>query len=190
MAVHDPYDAMMGGRSVRTAKFDEVGDFVEGVILESEMLHAREYIEGEPGKGDLLYWSVRGRPCTKRPEPCAESDKVWEPRVILQTTLRDDDMDDGRRSVTFNKPRQKASLRKAVLAAGAERPEAGGLVRQTRTADEPPTKGENWARGWSHLYRTPEQYAALGAFEAMVSTKGTKKAGPPHPVGGDDDPWA
>lgn len=175
----DPFDAMMGGNFARTAKFDSIGDSHEGVIVTASMEHAREYIEGQPGAGGLLYWH------NKRPLPVENDQPVMEPRLTFQTNARDDEKDDGRRSVTINKPLLKEALQKAVAGAGAKRPAIGGYIRFTRIEDQPPRRGSNKARGWSVEYLTPEQHAAEGALGEAV--KPTRKSGN---ATADDDPFA
>lgn len=175
MTEMDPFDSMMGGNFARTAKFDEVGDSHAGVIVEATMEHEREYDEDNPGKGDLLYWSDKGRPTV------AVTDKpVLAPRLTIQTDWRIDDRDDGRRAVTINKRLLKAALQAAVRESGAKRPELGGWIRFTRDRDGVPLKGTNKPRGWLVQYLTPEQYVADGA---LGSTMVEKRAD-------DDDPFA
>lgn len=173
MTTVDPFDAMMGGNFARLAKFDSIGDKHGGVILEVDMVHAREYDEDNPGKGDLLYWSDKGKPRT------TVTDKpVMEPRMTIQTDEREDDRDDGRRAIMINKRLLKAALQKGVREAGATKPAIGGYIVFERIEDQPPLKGDNWARGWNVPYRTPEQYATDGALEATVSdAKPAAKAG-------------
>ena len=177
----DPFAAMMGGNFARTAKFDNVGDYHEGVIVDASMEHAREYIEGKPGTGDFLYWH------NKRPLPVENDSPVMEPRITIQTTTREDDKDDGRRSVTINKRLLTAALRRGVADAGAQKPAIGGWIRFERIDDQPPIKGENWARGWRIDYRTPEQYARDGALAATVSEDKPK---PERKSKAADDPFA
>lgn len=167
MSEVDPFDSMMGGNFVRTARFDEVGDTHEGVIVDVTMEQARQYDPDNLGKGDLLYWSDKGKPTT------VPNDKpLMEPRMIIQTDEREDDDDDGRRAITINKRLQKAALQKGVRAAGARKPEIGGWIRHTRGPDEAPLKaGGNKPRGWVIPYKTPAQYATEGALEATMAGK-------------------
>ncbi len=171
----DPFDSMMGGNFARTAKFDNIGDSHEGVIVEATMEQARKYEEDNPGKGDLLYWNDKGKPTTT-----VTDRPLMEPRIVIQTDERDDDRDDGRRAITINKRLLKAALQEGVRDSGAKRPELGGWTRLTRIEDQPPVKGSNKARGWVMPYRTPEQYATDGALDATVTIKQNK----------DDDPFA
>lgn len=180
MTTGDPFDAMMGGNFARLAKFDDIGDKHGGVILEVDMVHAREYDEDNPGKGDLLYWSDKGKPRT------AVTDKpVMEPRMTIQTDERDDDRDDGRRAIMINKRLLKAALQKGVRDAGAPKPAIGGYIVFERIEDQPPLKGDNWARGWNVTYLTPQQYATDGALEATVSDGKAGRKGRPE-----NDPFA
>lgn len=175
MTAVDPFDSMMGGNFARTAKFDSIGDSHEGVIVEAEMVHAREYDEDNPGKGDLLYWSDK-----RKPTVAVTDNPVMEPRLIIQTDERDDDKDDGRRAVTINKRLLKAALQSAVVASGAKRPEMGAWIRFTRDKDGVPLKGTNKPRGWVVQYLTPEQHEQNGALASVMVDK--SKA--------DDDPFA
>lgn len=132
--------------------FDSPGDSVTGKVLSLDEVQQTDMASGEPAVWD------NGQP------------KMMF-RVELQTDSKDDETDDGKRSVYLKgsrKPESKSSL-SAVLAAvrsatGGTNIAAGGTLTLTYTEDGQPTK-----RGWN----APKHYAAeYVAPTADLSTVG------------------
>jgi hypothetical protein len=131
----DPNDFLFAGGS-KSAKFENVGDAIKGVIVSAEVKQATD-LEGNPKT-----WS--------------DGSPVNQLVVTLQTDLRDDDDDDGQRRLYAKGGNYQAdsgkgdsmlnAIREAVKKAGAKKLEDGGtltvqhsgLGKRSKPAHNPP----------------------------------------------------
>lgn len=116
-------DQFLMGAGVRSAKFTNYGDTVTGRVVDSRISQQTDIKTQEP-----LSWP--------------NGDPKLQLVVTLQTSLREDDEDDGLRNL-YVKGSQKpgsrslhAAVADAVRAAGAKALEEGGLLSVTYEADE------------------------------------------------------
>lgn len=131
----DDADDFMGG-GAKSFPFDNPGDTVTGKILSIVKRQQTDMKTGEP--------------------------KVWangDPRfmytITLQTDLRDDDFDDGQRTVNVKWKSQRA-VQDAVRAAGGKKPEIGGLLSLKYVKDGIGERGQVPPKEWAAMYRLPE----------------------------------
>lgn len=103
----DPNDFLMGG-GIKSAKFDEVGKVVKGIIQALAMQQQRDFKTGQ-----AKFWDD-GRP-------------MMHLRTVVVTDERDGPDDDGLRALYLKGESQKA-VREAVRASGAKSIEVGGTL--------------------------------------------------------------
>lgn len=135
------FDDFMGGGSFRSFQFLAEGDSISGTILEPpEKLQQTDIDSGEP-----KFWGD-GKP-------------KWYFRIKLQTSLKEDDDDDGIRSLSLAWHRLNA-VRAAVTAAGEKTLKVGGQlwIRFDAFEDRRTAKYKtNLAKvGWSARYKAPD----------------------------------
>lgn len=131
-------DEFLGGRGAPGAKFPAKGSRCKGTILDVEVSQQRQYDPGNPGGGELLWWSDKNKPTTEN-----TGRPVEQLVVTIQTDLRDSDIDDddGRRRMYFSgsKKRETTSLGSLVAAmakAKARKLEVGGTIERVRMDGE------------------------------------------------------
>lgn len=122
----DANEILMGGASGPGAKFAEPGDSITGEILRFSGRQERVYDPKNPGNGPLAFFP--------------SGDPIMGIVVVLQTQQRDPSIpgDDGVRTVYVEGQELKATVRRAVQAAGAKGLEVGGLLTVTFTHRENP----------------------------------------------------
>ena len=161
-------DFLLGGGSA-SARFDVVGDTVTGTITNQEVRQQTDIATGEP-----LVW--------------ANGDPRMQLLVTLQTALRDDDDDDGLRTL-YVKGSKKAGSRSlhdavasAVRAASSKGLEDGGTLTVKYVGDEPSqTRGFNPRKLYEATYQVaPIKAAASGAYLGTTVPNVTPAA--PSPV--------
>ena len=132
------------GSGFKTFPFDNPGDMVSGTVVELPTKEQqRDMKTGEP-----KVWPD-GRP-------------QWMFRVTILTELRDDEQDDGIRTLYLSWKRLDA-VRNAIRAAGAQNIEVGGKLALRFDAYGPQTqKGFNPPKvGWTAWYKVPEATPAF-----------------------------
>lgn len=116
-------DVLMGSGGAPTAKFDQPGVTIGGLILaEPRVYQEREYDPRNPGNGAPKFYPRSGDP-------------IMSVSVDVQTNLRDaaDPEDVGVRRIYVEGKRLKDAVRDAVRAAGASGLEIGGRLDVTFT---------------------------------------------------------
>lgn len=138
----------IGGKGAQPAKFEKVGDFVEGTVLEMTSRQATEYhADGSVGKP--LFW------------PDGKPEKV----VIftLQTNLNDGtDEDDGRRAVWARYGMQLVigkAIRKELGQKCRSEQAIGGRLKVVYVKDERVSRGTQKVYG--ALYAKPDTMAEV-----------------------------
>lgn len=137
----DPNSFLLGGGG-KSAKFAQIGDTVEGVIVDQPELRQRTSIDD----GKPLTWD--------------DGSPQMQLVVRLQTDLRDDAEDDGIRNLYVSGGFKRASLQKAVAdavrTAGAKGLAVGGRLKVGFTGEEPPQKrGMSPAKLYQARYTPP-----------------------------------
>ena len=136
-----PTQARLLGGAAKTAKFQAFGDSVEGfVIAEPEIKPVTKM-----GTGEI--------------DTFPSGDPKFQIIVTLQTTLREDEEDDGQRTVYIKSFMLKPGLSQAVQAAGAEEVEKGGWLRIIYTHNGEATRGGNAPKLFEVTYRKPNRQA-------------------------------
>lgn len=134
-------DAFMGGGS-KTFPFDTVGDEVTGRIISIQQRQQTDMKTNEPA-----FWGD-GKP------------KMMF-TIALQTNIREDEDDDGVRTINVRWKSQEA-IQKAVKLAGAKKPEVGGILTMKFTGEGVATqKGFNKPKFWSAHYIPPDASASF-----------------------------
>ena len=133
---------MSGG--VRAAKFENVGDFVQGAILSSEVRDQTDIQTGEVKRfknGDPMRQVVI--------------------TIMTDPMVQEDDEDDGLRRI-YVKSQMTSALRDACRLAGVRGPADGGKIRVTFVGTKPPTtRGFSPTKLYEIKYREPERRADL-----------------------------
>lgn len=131
----DPNAFLMGG-GAKSAKFDAEGDKVVGTILDMQVKQQTDIKDGTP-----LVWP--------------DGNPKMQLVVTLQTDARDDDDDDGQRTLYIKGQMQRA-VQDAVRKAGARGLAEGGRlgVKFVETA-APTQRGFNGAKQYAAQYEAP-----------------------------------
>ena len=144
-------DFLLGGGGA-SAKFETLGDTITGVIESTEVNQQTDIKDGSPKTWD-------------------NGDPIMQLVVTLQTSLREDEDDDGKRKV-YVKGSKKAGSRSlhdavatAVRNSGARGLEVGGTLTVTHDGVEPSkTRGFNDRKLYSATYAAPDKAAQTGDF--------------------------
>lgn len=132
----DPNAWLMGG-GAKSAKFDEEGDKVVGTILDMQVKQQTDIKDGTP-----LVWP--------------DGNPKMQLVVTLQTDARDDDDDDGQRTL-YVKGQMQRAVQDAVRKAGARGlAEGGRLGVQFVDTAEPKQRGFNGAKQYAAKYEAPQ----------------------------------
>jgi hypothetical protein len=131
----DVADDFMGG-GAKSFPFDNPGDTVTGKILSIKKRQQTDMKTGEP-----KVW--------------ANGDPRWMYTITLQTDLREDEFDDGQRTINVKWKSQRA-VQDAVRAAGGKKPEIGGLLSLKYVRDGAAERGQVPPKEWAAMYRLPE----------------------------------
>lgn len=144
-------DFLLGGGGA-SAKFETIGDSITGIITGQEVRQQTDIATGDP-----LVW--------------ANGDPRMQLIVTLQTTLRDDDDDDGLRNLYVKGSKKAGSkslhdaVASAVRQAGAKGLEDGATLTVTYVGDEPSqTRGFNPRKLYTATYKAPDKAATSGAY--------------------------
>jgi hypothetical protein len=131
----DPNAFLMGG-GAKSAKFDNEGDKVVGTILDMQVKQQTDIKTGSPRTWD-------------------NGDPMMQLVVTLQTDARDDEDDDGQRTL-YVKGQMQRAVQDAVRKAGARGLAEGGRlgVKFVSTA-EPKQRGFNGAKQYAAQYEAP-----------------------------------
>lgn len=132
---NDGLDGFMGSGS-KSFQFEHIGASVTGTILEITQRQQTDLNDGS-----LKYWD-NGQP------------KMMY-TIKLQTTLRDDEDDDGIRHVNVKWKSQRA-VQDAVRRAGAKNIALGGVLTLTYIADAPKTGKLQPPKEWAAEYVPPD----------------------------------
>ena len=165
-------DFLLGGGGA-SAKFETLGDTITGVIEHLEVNQQTDIKDGSPKTWD-------------------NGDPIMQLVVTLQTSLREDEDDDGKRKV-YVKGSKKAGSRSlhdavatAVRASGAKGLEVGGTLTVTHDGVEPSkTRGFNDRKLYSASYAAPDKAAQTGDFlgtSAPAATPAPQAAPAPAPA--------
>src|SRR5262245_4773219 len=160
----DALDEFMGGGG-KNFPFETIGDQVTGTIISVNKRQQTDLTTGEP--------------------------KTWpngEPRFMfniqLQTNLRDDEFDDGVRSINVKWNSQKA-VQDAVRRAGASKLDIGGTLTLKYSANGPRGNFPQPPKLYVANYIPPDDGAAL-----MGAGTGAPAAYPGSPQPADPPDWA
>jgi len=145
-------DNFLLGGGGKSASFEDIGDSVTGTIASAEVRDQTDI-----GTGVILKWD--------------NGDVRKQLVVMLQTSQRDDEDDDGRRSL-YVKGSKKAGSRSlhdaiaaAVRAAGAKSLDIGGTLTVIHDGVEPSkTRGFSDRKLYSASYSAPDKATQTGDF--------------------------
>lgn len=146
MSVDQGVNDFLRGGGARAFPFEKLGDTVEGEIISAKVRQQTSLEDGKP-----MYWDN------------------GEPRnmlvVILQTTLHDDEEDDGERSIYFRGGNftiaegegasSLTALRDALKRAGVKELEVGGMLKVRYSGHGPGKRGFNAAKLYRAAYKPP-----------------------------------
>lgn len=150
-------DQFLMGGGVLSAKFERIGDTVRGKITEEPEVRQQTDLN----TGDLKFWPD-GRP---------QNQLV----VTIQTDLREDGDDDGKRRIYVKGKSMTESLRDAVRQAGAKGLEVGGTLAVKYVGDgEPTKKGFNPPKQYAAQYERP---VARGQQDFFAQPQGGQQPG-------------
>jgi hypothetical protein len=137
---------LMGGGSA-SAKFEAYGDTTEGTIVDPPEVSQQT----DPKDGSLKFWP--------------SGDPRMQLIVTLQTTLKDDPDDDGKRRIYIKGKSLTEAVREAVRASGAKGLEVGGTLSVTYVAEGPQqNKALNPPKLYTAAYKRPDTTQATGEF--------------------------
>lgn len=155
----------------KSAKFENPGDRVAGTVVgEPRMVQRKDYTTGE-----LLTHADSGRP-------------QMQMAVTIQTELREDSEDDGKRTLFF-RGQQKAALVEALKNAGSKIPQEGDWLSDTFTHTVPSTI--NGKPGLPQKIHAVEYRKGAGAPAAAPPSTATPAASTlPCPAGVNAAKWA
>jgi hypothetical protein len=140
-------DAFMGGGS-KTFPFDTVGDSITGRILSIKQRQQTDMQTNE-----LAFW------------PDGKPKMMFT--IELQTKIREDEEDDGIRTINVRWKSQEA-VQKAVKLSGAKKPEVGGILTLTFTGEGVATqRGFSKPKFWSANYVPPDPSASFMDHQNM-----------------------
>jgi hypothetical protein len=150
----NPADQFLLGGGGSSAKFEQIGDSITGVIISTAVQQQTDIATGVP-----LTWD--------------NGDPRQQLVVTISTSLRDPDNpdDDGVRNL-YVKGSKKAGTQSmhdavatAVRQAGGKGLEEGGTLTVTFVGEEPPvTRGMSARKLWSATYVQPDRAAQSGGF--------------------------
>ena len=151
MSTNQIDDFLLGGGG-KSASFETIGDTITGTILSADVKQQTDIKDGS-----LKTWD--------------NGDPIMQLVVSLQTSLRDDEDDDGARAV-YVKGSKKAGSRslhdavaQAVRASGAKGLEVGGTLTVTHDGTEASkTRGYNDRKLYSAQYVAPDKVAQAAGF--------------------------
>lgn len=149
--VSDNYDSLLGGgRSIPSATFKGVSPIAwEGVVEEASKKPAYEYDPSKPGnRGAQKFWPD-GNPV----------ENLW---VTLQTNVRNDQEDDGRRVLVLDSKNKLEAVQEAVRESGASFAKGGRLWIEWYGNDPNGKNPQNPPKLYRARYQGPTLDAALG----------------------------
>jgi hypothetical protein len=148
----DPNAFLMGGGSA-SARFDNPGDTVTGSICEPpEVRQQTDISTGQP-----VHWP--------------SGDPKMQLIVTLQTTLKEDADDDGKRRIYVKGKSLTEAVREAVRQTGAKGLEIGGTLTVTYTGDGVASqRGFNPPKLYTAQYSRPDTAAQSGQFLGVNAT--------------------
>lgn len=140
------------GSGVKSFSFAAIGDTVRGTIESLELQQQRDFKTNEP-----LWW-----------DPDTKQQPKMHLRVVLQTELRDEEDDDGRRGV-YIKGQMQQAVRDAIKKAGANQIKEGGTLAVKFDAEgKAPKEGLNKPKIYSAAYKPPEEQPAAVAVDDLI----------------------
>jgi hypothetical protein len=165
----DPNAFLMGGGSA-SARFDNPGDTITGTICEApEVRQQTDISTGQP-----VHWP--------------SGDPKMQLIVTLQTTLRDDPDDDGKRRIYVKGKSLTEAVREAVRQTGAKGLEIGGTLTVTYTGDGVASqRGFNPPKLYTATYARPDTAAQTGQFlgvQAQQAAPAASQVPAPAPAAG------
>jgi hypothetical protein len=157
----NPDQFLMGGGGAASAKFEKIGDRVRGTVCEPpEVRQQTDIATGEP-----TFWP--------------DGNPKMQLVVTLQTTLRDDEEDDGKRRLFIKGKSLTEAVREAVKGTGAKGIEMGGILDVgwigEGTASQ---RGFNPPKLYDAIYERPDTTAASGEYLGTYSTVQQAPAAP------------
>lgn len=148
--VSDNYDSLLGGRATPSASFK--GQFPvlwEGVVEEATKKPAFEYDPSKPNnRGAQKFWAD-GNPV----------ENVW---ITLQTNVRNDQEDDGRRVLVLDSKNKLEAVQAAVRESGASFAKGGRLSIEWYGNDPNGKNPDNPPKLYRARYQGPTLDATLG----------------------------
>jgi hypothetical protein len=167
----------LSGKS-KSAKFETIGDTIAGTIVaEPRLVQQKDYDTDE-----LLFHKDSGKP-------------VMQLAVTVQTDIRDDSEDDGRRTIWY-KGQPRVALIEALKKAGLNIPREGDFISD-RFTEEKPTTMSNGKPGYPQKIHEIEYKAVFrenaGPSEGGQPAGNSKMDTPadvPPPHGVDPGKWA
>lgn len=169
-------DQFLLGGGGKSAKFDQIGASITGTIAQAPEVKQQTSME----TGQPLTWD--------------NGDPRMQLVVTLQTTLREDEDDDGLRKLYVKGSKDPASqslhaaVAGAVQAAGAKGLDVGGTLTVTYVADGvAKTRGYNPPKKYTASYKAPDAAEFLGTEQGQVNTA-TGEIATPAPAGNQPTP--
>jgi hypothetical protein len=161
-------DQFLLGGGGKSAKFDAIGASITGTIASAPEVKQQTSME----TGQPLTWD--------------NGDPRMQLVVTLQTSLREDEDDDGLRKLYVKGSKDPASqslhaaVAGAVHAAGAKGLDVGGTLTVTYVADGvAKTRGYNPPKKYTATYKAPDAAAFLGTEQGQVNTATGEITTPP-----------
>lgn len=140
-------DAFLMGGGATSAKFEAPGDTISGTIAEAPEVRQQTDI----ATGDPTFWP--------------SGDPKMQLVVTLQTNLKDDADDDGKRRIYVKGKSLTEAVREAVKKTGARGLETGGTLSVTYTGDgQASQRGFNPPKLYTATYARPDTSQASGQF--------------------------
>lgn len=155
MSQHDPNAFLMGGGSKSAfGKNDPIGHTISGTISDPPEVRQQTDLQ----TGELKFWP--------------NGDAMMQLVVTIQTNLREDSEDDGKRRIYVKGKSLTDAVREAVRKTGAPGLEVGGTLTVQFTGTEPSqTRGFNDRKLYAASYVRPDTTAASGAFLGVGQTQ-------------------
>lgn len=175
-------DAFLLESGLKSAKFKDLGDIVQGTILDDpEAKQCVDFDEAGKPTGQLAFWP--------------SGDPMWEVQCTIQTDQREDADDDGRRRLHVT-PRLRDAVAEAVKAAGAPGLRKGGVIAVQWCAGTGQGKGN--PRQYRARYTAPAPAADALWSDQPAATQPVQQVATPAPVAQVQptptpavaDPWA
>lgn len=124
------------GNSAKSATFPTIGTTYEGRILELRMVQQRDFVSKKP-----KFWD--------------NGDPMMQAAITLQTDVREDESDDGRRTL-YAKAQMRDAIRDAVVETGFDGSWVGGTLKVRYERDGVSEQGLNPPKLYRAKFTPPD----------------------------------